>query len=715
MGAAAHIGRVGGLAVALGVGTAIATGHGVALADDGDSGTSTSSAESSSPQSATEKSESAETPSQTGSTTATTTDDESTDKAPAGTTGVVTAQTNTGTSPTAETSEDSGAEDDTTVEEEAAEEEEPAVTPETPDPEPAEPDEPAEPTSDDDPPPTAPSPSSSSTKSRSAASTTPTTAAQPAATTSARTAQSLDDPASPVRRTETVARFVDARVLAAASPVMMSPKMAALSAATEVTEVAPASTSTPPQDLFTAVTTLVSNVVNLVLNPMAGTAPTAPTQPVLMWGLLAFARREFESFLTGLSGQGAAESTAAQTTTSLALAAAAAAANPRPGFPRPGQQLSPSTKFIDWVTGNYPTNNTAERFGVWGTDIGVMWDNGMEDDPSTPWNEHQVLIAVGDTFSGPNMTGIWRLNTIFRSADDYLADGMSIPDGEWFNGNMFGGAPLSSPTFARQIIHPAPGLPTGVTLIPTAGIALPTPGTQFGVTQYVSFMSVSQWGSPGRWTTNYSAIAYSTDNGENWTVAPSSVRYNSPWSGHKNFQQSAFVRGDDGYVYVYGTPNGRQGAAYVARVLEKDILDVSQYEYYNGGTRAWIWSTPAGWYKNDPGKATPVFGVDRGACGVGKVGNQVSEMSVQYNKHLDKYVVLHGDQFNNIVMRTADSPEGPWSSAKVLMGQQNGGIYAPMMHPWSPSTLGTGSELYWNLSLWSEYNVMLMSTDLDKV
>src|SRR5882757_2085825 len=34
MGAASYVGRVGRLAVALGVGTAIATGHGVALADD---------------------------------------------------------------------------------------------------------------------------------------------------------------------------------------------------------------------------------------------------------------------------------------------------------------------------------------------------------------------------------------------------------------------------------------------------------------------------------------------------------------------------------------------------------------------------------------------------------------------------------------------------------------------------------------------------------
>ena len=74
-------------------------------------------------------------------------------------------------------------------------------------------------------------------------------------------------------------------------------------------------------------------------------------------------------------------------------------------------------------------------------------------------------------------------------------------------------------------------------------------------------------------------------------------------------------------------------------------------------------------------------------------------MSVQYNKQLKKYVTLYGDQFNNIVMRTSDTPQGTWSTAKVLMEQQPGGIYAPMMHPWSPSTMGTGTDLYWNLSV----------------
>jgi hypothetical protein len=418
---------------------------------------------------------------------------------------------------------------------------------------------------------------------------------------------------------------------------------------------------------------------------------------------------------------------------SLALAATTPTPPPtvRPGFPAPGQYLSVSTQFVDWITGNNPANDTQYYYGVTGTDLGIMWDNGMVDDPTTAINEHQVLIAFGDTFGLGGMASgnQWRSNVLFRSVDADLFNGMDFTDPEWFTGSDFGGSPLTyvpsgSPYqyMARQIIFPE-GLPAGITLIPTAGISVPTPGTEYGVTQYISFMSVTQWGAPGVWTTNYSAIAYSTDNGEIWHVAPQTVRYNNAATGNQNFQQMAFVRPGDGYVYAYGTPNGRQGAAYVARVAERDILDLSKYEYYSSGTAGgWygVGATPAGWVKGNPAAATPLFGQSTttpGACGAVNVnpGSAVSEMSVQYNQQLKKYVALHGDRFNNIVMRTSDRPEGGWSDPTVLLAQQNGGIYAPMLHPWSPSTQGTGTDLYWNLSLWSEYNVMLMKTDLSKV
>jgi Domain of unknown function (DUF4185) len=709
MGPAAHIGRVGGLAVALGVGTAIASGYGIASADDSapnppSSDTSTTSGSTDTKTNTTTTTGTTTkttTNTQTStepSTTPSTTDQDKSTK-PVGTTtttvagGVtVSSQTNTGTSGPTGTTEPTQTAEPTSAPTETA-----SPTPT------AEPEHPADPAPGAHP------------KSANNANASAKVAAEPTISASTRTVQSVADPGLTVRSNDSVAVFADAHTLAAASPKMVSPMMAAQLTTVETSQ---PTVATTPQNPLTAVTNMVSSVIGFVLNPLAGSTPTSPAQPPLIWGLLAFARKEFDNFFAALGGESAQGASAVQQLSSLALSAVVNPIPPRPAFPTPGQQLSPSTNFVDWVTGNFLPNNTSQRFAVWGTDVGTMWDNGIPDDPTTPINEHQVLIAVGDTFSGANMTGAWRANTLFRSSDTNLADGMSIPDGQWFNGNMFGGAPLSSPTTARQIILqnelPA-GLATGVTLIPTAGISLPTPGTQFGATQYLSFMSVKQWGSPGQWATNYSAIAYSTDNGENWKIAPSSVRLNSPYSGNDNFQQAALVMGSDGYVYSYGTPNGRQGAAYVSRVLPQDILNVSKYQYYNKGTAGWFWSTPAGWYTNAPSQATPVFGQDGGACGVANAGNTVSEMSVQYNKQLNKYVVLYGDQFNNIVIRTSDTPQGTWSTATTILTQQNGGIYAPMMQPWSPSTMGTGTDLYWNLSLWSEYNVMLMHTDLTKV
>lgn len=732
MGAATYIGRVGGLAVALGVGTALIAGHGTALADDGSS-TSASSSSDSSAASASESTASQSTPKDAtpGDSTPAAADAKDSNpkdpkaSAPDGKTagpavsGQVSAQTNTGSSSTKDAStkdtsaKDTEAEPDTKVPD-AKVEPDPKPEAEVPVVE-----EPAQET-----PPVEPKKPTVSAPKNDSATDSPATAAPKAALKT--------EPLAAAKATAVktaAAKTAAAKVETVASATAATEQADTEQAATPVAAAARTMTAEQPaaaagQNPLDIVHNLVSSVVNWVLGPVAGTTPTAPAQAPIGWALLAFARREIDNFVATATGRAPGTPAVSAQTTSLALAdpfatAAVTPVPPRPGTPVPGQQFSPSTSFVDWVTGNFQPNNTFQRYGIWGTDVGVMWDNGIADDPTTPINEHQVLIAFGDTFGGPNMTGTWRLNTLFRSSDLTLADGLSIPNGEWFNGNMFGGSPLWEPTYARQIILPErlpAGLPAGVTLIPTAGISVPTPGTEFGATQYLSFMSVKQWGSAGQWTTNYSAMAYSTDNGENWYIAPTSVRMNDPYSGNAKFQQAALVRPGDGYVYAYGTPNGRQGAAYVSRVLEQDILDVSKYEYYSKGTAGFFGfgATKAGWYRN-PAAATAVFGQDKGACGVAKPGNQVSEMSVQYNKQLNKYVVMHADQFNNIVIRTSDTPQGTWSSAKVVMKQQPGGIYAPMMHPWSPSTLGTGTELYWNMSLWSEYNVMLMKTDLSKI
>jgi hypothetical protein len=371
---------------------------------------------------------------------------------------------------------------------------------------------------------------------------------------------------------------------------------------------------------------------------------------------------------------------------------AAAGTGPTTGGPA-AAIAAPTTTVVNWVDGPNSPNNTYTRFAISGADLGIIWDNGQ-----TGAND-QVLMAFGDTFGDCSVSGQqWRSNTLFRSADRNLSDGISVPDPAF--GNAYAGSPVLSAippgsNFSRQIIASLNLAPTEVTIIPTAGISV-------GTTQYVNFMSVQKWGNPGQWTTNFSAIATSVDNGETWTASRETVRPSfyfsvpSVWFnwGNQNFQQGAFVR-RDGYVYSFGTPSGRSGSAYVSRVPENAVLDLSQYEYWSSPW--WNFFGTGSWVANSPWSATPV------------ISAPVSEMSVQYNDYLNKYVVLYTDGSNNVVMRTADNPQGPWSASQTLVTstQLPGGIYAPFIHPWS-----AGHDLYFNLSLWSAYSVMLMHTTL---
>ncbi|OCB53203.1 hypothetical protein A5722_00910 [Mycobacterium vulneris] len=335
---------------------------------------------------------------------------------------------------------------------------------------------------------------------------------------------------------------------------------------------------------------------------------------------------------------------------------------------------------VGWITG--PNTDSYARFGISGADLGIVWDNGQTG------ASNQVLIAFGDTFGNCSVPDQeWRKNTLFRSSDRNLADGMTVPNP--VPGNVYAGSPVDAarPNFSRQVIQSLGLAATEVTIIPTAGISV-------GTTQYVNFMSVSQWGSAGQWSTNFSAVAVSNDNGETWTVPVSSIRpswFNTvpgvafTW-GDQNFQMGAYVR-SGGYVYAYGTGAGRGGMPFLSRVVESAVADKSAYEYY----------TPFGWLKGFPFLAVQV------------VWAPGSEMSVAWNDYLKKFVMLYTNTTSAVVMRTADKPEGPWSQAKTIVSSTAipGGIYAPYIHPWS-----TGSDLYFTLSRWSDYSVMLMRTTL---
>lgn len=158
--------------------------------------------------------------------------------------------------------------------------------------------------------------------------------------------------------------------------------------------------------------------------------------------------------------------------------------------------------------------------------------------------------------------------------------------------------------------------------------------------------------------------------------------------GNENFQMGAYLKSNDGYLYSFGTRPG-EAVRHIWHEFRSALCPTSPSTSTGTATR------------------TPGFQTSRTRQHL--LFRPVGEMSVQYNTYLKQYLALYTNGMNDVVARTAPAPQGPWSAEQMLVSswQMPGGIYAPMMHPWS-----TGKDVYFSLSLWSAYNVMLMHTVL---
>ncbi|WP_185295986.1 DUF4185 domain-containing protein [Mycolicibacterium litorale] len=723
--AAAHIGRIGALAVALGVGAAVTFGHGVASADTTGSGSSSSA---SSSESSSDSGQSGSSRTSGGTTaadssaadapkdedTAAEADEDEADDQADEDDAVDQADEDDAVDQVAEDDADDQADEDDAVDQVAEDEvveDEPADEPvDTGVDVPASDEEPVDDVSADESEPSVDEPVTQ-------------IPAPPAAGSTGSDEQTDDEPTEEVAEEQPATEDVESADDAAgedpatANPVIDDDIVAGATPADDAT---PASVFTRSARSSTVATTFASAAAPSIrslpappdvpamisgflaavgLGPLAAALPTAPAAPPTLWAMLALARREFER---------------AFTRPNLSVAPAGVVA---PAAATPFPTTLPSVN-KGWVTGKVPNN-----FGIGGTDLGIMWDGGVR------LGERFVHVAFGDTFANANMTGDWRSNVLLIATDNHLGNGLQLVQ-TGYAGRFLG-------PFAGRL-----GLfGSEVTQIPTSGI-------QIDGRQFVNFMSVKSWDTPGRWTTNYSAISVYDPATDKWVLAPSTIR-SAGWfrsttryvPGSQNFQQAAYVLqpedqvGEDGirYLYAFGTPSGRAGSAYLSRVAEGSVTDLSKYEYWDGSK----------WVANRPAVAAPIIGDSKRSAGLfgfvvdwandpnvlggylgglfgAKTGGNVSEMSVQYNEYLDKYVVLYGDGNNDIQLRTADTPEGPWSAPiTIATSKQYPGLYAPMIHPWS----GTGdlrdsdnnpdlNNLYWNMSLWGDYNVVLMQTDL---
>jgi hypothetical protein len=345
----------------------------------------------------------------------------------------------------------------------------------------------------------------------------------------------------------------------------------------------------------------------------------------------------------------------ASATVGLAAPGAAATA--------PGGQASR----VAVLTGAESINSTEARYEVKGTDLGIMWAD----------DRGQILAAFGDTFgaawAGPNTPAgdpaviDWRSNTLARSSERNPANGM-----------VFNDFVTDHPGHAKELLPSLKQDGVEMTKIPTGGVNV-------GGRNYLSYMSVRHFGQPGHWVTNYNGVAYSDDGGQTWTECVSAIRPNTPGLD-ENFQMIAYAR-RDGFVYAFGTPNGRFGDAHVARVPEQRLLDKSAYEYWTG----------TGWQRGVSSIAAPI------------VQGPVGELSVRYDEILKSWEMMYLDETRGaIVVRLAAAPTGPWGAPMaVATSSQYPSLYGGFLHPDSK-----GSDIYFTMTQYDRYNVSMMHARL---
>jgi hypothetical protein len=316
------------------------------------------------------------------------------------------------------------------------------------------------------------------------------------------------------------------------------------------------------------------------------------------------------------------------------------------------------------LTGPGAHNDTAGPTGVMiaGTDLGSMW-----------LADGRIWFAFGDTFGqrDEGMTGgggsIWRSNTLAYTTDTDPSDCVTF-DG-WITDRV---------GWAKELLSPTSG---EVTVIPTYG---------FGANgaMYIHYMSVSEWGPPGEWTTNLAGLARSDDDGQTWRRLDQVT-----WPGDGSFQEVSVATVDDELLF-WGVPSGRLGGVSLMKVAEADVEDLGAYRYFAGTDDEGepIWSPAAG---------DAVTIIDR----------PTGELSVAWNEYLGRWLMTTMADNADAVMYEGVTPWGPWSEPHVLYRQEDlPGLYAPFIHP--DYMADGGRTVYFGMSHWLPYNVFWHRVDL---
>jgi hypothetical protein len=342
-----------------------------------------------------------------------------------------------------------------------------------------------------------------------------------------------------------------------------------------------------------------------------------------------------------------------------------------------------STRRVCQLTGDFdraagaPTlSQTGKRFGVVGTDLGSSFEH-----------KGKLYFLFGDTWGRPGDRDAVAWTGSFNP-EKILLHFHRGEDGKWV-----------PPT--------VPGIRQGAFEVPSGGVSL-------AGAMYVVFTTDHS----ARKVMGRSVLARSHDDGRTFKVLYELSR-------DKFINVSFWSAG--GWLYLYGGGEYRKSSVCLARVKPADIGSRSRLRYFSGlgPDRQPRWSPREA-------DAVPLFRHD-----------VVGEFSVAYLEPVKRYVLLYNSaKPRGITLRSAGAPWGPWSRGTVVFepwrdkgyghflhvsakfekkrdglsdpkrDDEWGGEYGPYVMARFTSGSGGRCRIYYTMSTWNPYQVVVMRTDL---
>lgn len=343
-----------------------------------------------------------------------------------------------------------------------------------------------------------------------------------------------------------------------------------------------------------------------------------------------------------------------------------------------------STRRINQLTGDWDrpygiptTNQTDTQALLYATDLGSTFEH-----------KGQLVFLFGDTWGGRD--GLLDTMGFSDSTSPWDVE-MTIPvsyDGIW-----------------------RPMLPPGLNY---AEFRVPSHGISVNGDMYVVFTQSAPTGE----LMKRSWMIRSTNDGASWQTL---YQLDNSTIANPTFV-NVWLEERDGYIYMFGCGEYRQSSPMLARMPKSEFPAKSSWRYYAG--------------KNTQGD--PVWSPSIGNAQTLFHHNQLGEFSCCWIDTLNCWVMLYNSGSpRGITMRTAAQPWGPWSSPRVIMeptrdqaygyymhvssdvaqvdffsdfGRESewGGEYGPYLIPRFTSGTPEECELFYTLSTWNPYQVVMM-------